>query len=31
VDGLGAFVTEQRLSSVRELIGSVQLPPRGQT
>ena len=29
VDGIGAFVVEQRLSSVRELIGSLQLPPRG--
>jgi dihydroorotate dehydrogenase (NAD+) catalytic subunit len=29
VDGIGAFLAEQRLSSVRELIGSIQFPPRG--
>ena len=29
VDGIAAFLVQQRISSVRELIGSLQIPPRG--
>jgi dihydroorotate dehydrogenase (NAD+) catalytic subunit len=30
VDGIAAFLVQHRLSSVRELIGSIQIPPRGE-
>jgi dihydroorotate dehydrogenase (NAD+) catalytic subunit len=30
VDGIAAFLTQQRIPTVRDLIGSLQIPPRGE-
>ena len=30
VDGIAAFLAQQRIASVRDLIGSLQIPPRGE-